>query len=174
MSTVSPANFAQAQARQQALTDAEWLLRCDELAQQQPVMFMELLTFRRDGATGTQTRALVDYLSSMQFLAAAVSASAAAPVKVEELRAAVRRTGQFFHAINTDDRQHFERMMRAWQEGVVERSEPVVWAGCVETLKQHEILSSPLMKDMVVTLYAIADVFSRRLRDNTPSRPSAA
>ena len=112
MSTVAPAHFAQAHARQQALTDAEWLLRCDELAQQQPVLFMELLTFRRDGATGTQTRALVDYLSSMQFVAAAVSASAAAPVKVEELRAAVRRTGQFFHAINTDDLRQMVRFVR--------------------------------------------------------------
>lgn len=174
MSTVSPANFAKAQARQQALSDAEWLLRCDELAQRQPVLFMELITFGRDGAAPAQTRALVDYLSTMQFVAAGVSASAAAPIEVEELRAAVWRTGKFFHAINTDDRQHFERMMRAWQEGVVERSEPVVWAGCVETLKQHDILSSPLMKDMVVTLYAIADVFSRRLGNNTPSRPGAA
>lgn len=174
MSTVSPANFAQAQARQQALTDAEWLLRCDELAQSQPVLFMELLTFGRDGAAPAQTRALVDYLSTMQFVAAGVSVSASAPVGMEEFRAAIQRTGHLFHAINTDDRRHFERMIRAWHEGMVQRSEPVVWAGCVATLKQHGILSAPLMKDMVVTLCAIADVFSRRLRKNTPSCSGAA
>jgi hypothetical protein len=169
MSRVSPARFARARARQEALTDSEWLLRCDELAQQQHVLLMELLTFGRDGASASQVRSLIDYLSSLQFLAADEAGPASAPVGLPELRRAVERAVCFFHAATTDDRPHFDRIIRAWNEGVALRSEPVVWAGCIETLKQHEILSSPLAREMVVTLYAIADVYSRRLGDRAAS-----
>ena len=61
-------------------------------------------------------------------------------------------------------------MIRAWYEAVGLRNKPV-WAVCVETLQQHGIMASPLAKGMVVTLYAIADVFSRRLGDDRARSP---
>jgi hypothetical protein len=166
MSTVS--KFAQALARQKALTDSEWLRRCDELAVQQRVVFVELLTFRRDGASEAQTRALVDYLSALQFVAVGTSESASAPVDIPELRGGIEQATRFFHSTTTDDRGHFVRMMRAWYEGVALRNAPV-WAVCIETLQQHGIMASPLAEGMAVTLYAIADVFSRRLGDGAAS-----
>jgi len=167
MSTAS--KFARALARQQALTDSEWLRRADELAEQQHVLLMELLSFGRDGASDGQTRALVDYLSVLQFVAAATSEPASAPVGLQELRDGVERATRFFYAATTDDPAHFGRMMRAWYEAVALRNKPV-WAFCVETLQQHGIMASPLAEGMVVTLYAIADVFSRRLGDMTGER----
>jgi hypothetical protein len=160
----TPSKFAQALARQQALTDTEWLHRADELAEQQHIVLMELLSFGRDGASDAQTRALVDYLSVLQFVAADTSELASAPVDLQELRAGVERAMRFFHAATTDDSAHFARMIRAWHEGVAQRNEPV-WAVCLETLQQHGIMASPLAEGIVVTLYAIADVFSRRLAD---------
>jgi hypothetical protein len=171
MSTVS--KFARALARQQALTDSEWLRRADELAQHQHVLLMELLSFGRDGASDAQTRALVDYLSVLQFVAAATSDQASAPVGLEELRDGVERATRFSHAATTDNSAHFGRIMRAWHEAVALRREPV-WAVCLETLQQHEIMASPLAEGMVVTLYAIADVFSRRLGDVRPTSPVVA
>ena len=130
---------------------------------------MELLSFGRDGASDAQTRALVDYLSVLQFVAAATSELASAPVDLQELRAGVERATHFFHAATTDNPAHFGRMIRAWYEAVGLRNKPV-WAVCVETLQQHGIMASPLAEGMVVTLYAIADVFSRRLGDMTGER----
>jgi hypothetical protein len=166
----SIARYAKAFARQKSLTDAQWLQRCDELAVEQRILFLELLTFSRDGLPPKQFRGLIDYLSVLQFVSAAVSKSASAPVLLPEFQAAIKRAIQFFHAITTDDRAHFERLVQAWGEGTVNRSEPTVWAGCVETLRDPDILAHPLSKDVVVTLYAIADVFSRRL-EKVSSQP---
>ena len=56
-------------------------------------------------------------------------------------------------------------MFRVWQKEVVSRGEPVVWAACIDTLQQHDIMSSPLSQAVVVTLHAIADVYSRRFAE---------
>ena len=151
--------FARELARQQALTDSEWLRRADELAEQQHILLMELLSFGRDGASDAQTRALVDYLSVLQFVAAATSELASAPVDLQELRDGVERASRFFHAATTDNSAHFGRMMRAWHEAVAQH---------------HGIMASPLAEGMVVTLYAIADVFSRRLGDDRTTSPVVA
>lgn len=161
---VSMAQYANALARQKALTDAEWLRRCDELAIEQRVLFLELTTFPRDGLSADLSRCLIDYLSVLQFIGAGISKSASAPVLLPEFQAAIKRTLLFFHALSTDDRAHFERMVLAWHDSTVSRSEPTVWAGCMEMLREPGILAHPLVKDIVVTMYAIADVFSRRLQ----------
>ena len=134
---------------------------------------MELLSFGRDGASDAQTRALVDYLSVLQFVAAATSELASAPVDLQELRDGVERASRFFHAATTDNSAHFGRMMRAWHEAVALHNEPV-WTGCLETLRHHGIMASPHAEGMVVTLYAIADVFSRRLGDDRATSPVVA
>lgn len=162
MSTVSTAQYTAAMKRQRALTDPQWLQRCDELAQQQPTMFFELLTFARDGVPADVARTLIDYLSALQHSAQAVSGSAAAPVLGPEFKAAVVKSMQFFHAISTDDRPHFDRMMKAWYESLVYGGEPVVWAGCVEILQDPEIMEHQLFPQMVVTLSAVAEVYAGR------------
>lgn len=167
---ISTTQFAQALQRQTVLTDPEWLARCDELAEQQPVMFFELLTFPRDGVPGDIARSLINYLSTLQFVGEAVSESVSAPVLMPEFQAAVKRTIRFFHAISTDDRPHFDRMMKAWVEGMKERGEPVVWLGCVETLRDPGIMAHPLCQAMVVTVCAIADVYACRLGQRGESR----
>jgi len=75
-------------------------------------MFFELLTFLRDGVPPNAGRKLIDYLSALQFASRAVSESVSAPpVQMPEFRAAIVKSMQFFHAISTDDRPHFDSMM---------------------------------------------------------------
>lgn len=137
-------------------------------------MFFELLTFPRDGVPAESARSLINYLSTLQFVGEAVSDSVSAPVLMPEFQAAVKRTLQFFHAISTEDRHHFDRMMKAWLEGMKERGEPVVWLGCVETLRCPEIMAHPLCQAMVVTLCAVADVYACRLGTEGAGRPGAS
>jgi hypothetical protein len=165
VSIVSTTEYSRAFARQKSLSDTAWVSRCDELAQQQRGLFLELATFLRDGLPLEQSRCLIDYFSTLQFVSCEISPTASAPVMLPEFQAAIKRTLQFFHAIETDDRQHFDRMIQAWHESVVTRTEPVVWAGCIETLRQPGILNHPLTEGIIVTLYAIADVFSRRFEE---------
>ncbi len=167
MSVLSTSQFAQALSKQKALTDEQWLKRCDELAEQQPALFFELLTFPRDGVPADIARNLIDYLSALQSASSTVSQSIFAPVPLPEFRAAILRTMQFFHALSTDDRPHFERMIKAWHETLVGEGEPVVWAGCIEVLRSKEVMEHRLFKEMVVTLYGIADVYARRLQNST-------
>ena len=164
MKHISRNEYVEASSKQKSLTDAQWLKRCDELALQQPVMFYELLTFPRDGVPADISRSLIDYLSTLQVISRAISEPASALVSMPEFQAAIKRTIQFFHALSTDDRQHMERMMKAWHEGAVGGGEPVIWAGCIEILRTPEIMAQPLFKEMVATLCGIADVYASRLQ----------
>jgi hypothetical protein len=161
---VSPIQYATVLACHKALSDEAWLRRIDELAVQQRVLFLELLSFARDGLPAQQVRCLIDYLATLQFVSAMISKSASAPVLLPEFQAAVKRAMLFFHALETDDWAHFDRMVMAFHESTISQTEPVIWAGCIETLHLPGIFDHALAKDIVVTLYAIADVFSRRLR----------
>jgi hypothetical protein len=163
MKQISPSKYAEALSRQKSFTDAEWLQRCDELATQQPVLFFELTTFFRDGVREDIARRLIDYLSVLQFASKAISESVSAPIALPEFQAATERTMKFFYAITTDDPAHFSRMMEAWFNGVMEKSDPVVWAGCIETLKSPEVKDQPLFKKMVCKLASIADAYAFRL-----------
>jgi hypothetical protein len=62
------------------------------------------------------------------------------------------------HAISIDDRPHFDRMMRAWYESVVEGGEPVVWVGCIEILRYPARMTRQMLPQMVVTLSEVAEV----------------
>jgi len=130
--------------------------------------------FPRDGVPANVARSLINYLSTLQFTAKSVSESASSPIPLPDFQAAVRRTMLFFHAISADDRPHFDRMMKAWVDGMKERGEPVVWAGCVEMLRDPETMAHPLFTQMVVTLCAIADVYASRLGKSGESCLSAA
>ncbi len=156
MSRLSPSQYAQALSRQQSFTDAEWVNRCDELAVEQPILFFELTTFFRDGVREDIGRRLIDFLSVLQFASKAISESIAAPISLPEFQAATERTMKFFYAITTDDPAHFSRMTEAWFKGVMEKSDPLVWAGCIATLRSPEVKEQSLFKEMVCTLASIA------------------
>ena len=134
MKRITPSQFTQALSKQNSLTDAQWLKRCDELAVQQPVLFTELQTFSRDGVPENIFRRLIDYLSVLQFVTKEVSESASAPISLPEFQAATKRAQQFFYATKTDDPAHLARMTKAWFEGLVEKGNISIWALCVETL----------------------------------------
>ena len=163
MNRISPSLYEQAMIKQKSFTDAQWLKRCDELALEQPVLFFELLTFSRDGVPADIGRRLIDYLSVLQFATKASSEAISAPISLPEFQAATERTGKFFYAITTDDPAHFGRMMEAWVQSLAEKGDPLVWAGCVETLSSSGMKEQPLFKEMVCTLYAIADAYDGRL-----------
>jgi hypothetical protein len=162
MSRISTSQFAKALSRQRALTDTRWIERCDELFLQQRVLFLELVTFGRDGATDPQFRALIDFRSCCQIVAVEEPGDVSSPVELPEFQSAVERATLFFKSLVTNNRGEFMGRMRGWYDDVVSRDEPVVWAACVDTLQQHGIMASPLAQAMVETLYAIADVYSRR------------
>ena len=161
---ISPSQYAQALSKQRAFTDAQWLKRCDELAAQQPVLFHEVLTFSRDDVPENICRRLIDYLSVLQFVTKAMSESIAGPVSLSEFQAATQRTMKFFYAISTDDPDHFQRMIKAWYESVVEKSDPMVWAGCVETLRGSGMQEQQLYREITLTLVSIADTYACRLQ----------
>jgi hypothetical protein len=166
MTRISPQQYAQALKKQQSFTTQQWLKRCDELAVQQPVLFFELTTFFRDGVREDIARRLIDYLSVLQFASKAISESVSAPISLPEFQAATERTMKFFYAIETDDRAHFSRMIEAWFKGVMEKNDPLVWAGCIETLRSPEVKEQPLFKEMVCTLASIADAYAYRLQQD--------
>jgi hypothetical protein len=139
------------------------------LAVEQPVLFFELTTFIRDGVREDIGRRLIDYLSVLQFASKAVSESISAPISLPEFQAATERTMNFFYAIETNDPEHFQRMTEAWFKGVMEKSDPVVWFGCVETLRSPELKEQQLFKEMVCTLASIADAYAYRLRQDFES-----
>ena len=70
---------------------------------------------------------------------------------------------KFFYAITTDDPEHFDRMIEAFFKGVMEKSDPVVWAGCVETLRSSGMMAQPLCPPICCTLASIAEVYACRL-----------
>ena len=160
---ISSTQFAKVLARQKALADAEWLQRCDELAIQQRVLFLELVTFSRDGLPDQQSRCLIDFLSALQYVSSEVFKSAADPVLPPQFQSAIKRAMLFFKSITTDDNAHFGRLVEAWHQGTANRCEPVIWAGCIATLQEPGILTHRLGEGIVITLYAIADIYSRRL-----------
>ena len=83
-----------------------------------------------------------------------------------EFQSSVKRAVLWFKTLQTDDKQDTARMMAAWLDSITRNSEPVIWAWCVEVLKKHGLMSAPLAQDIVITLYAIADAYSRRISGN--------
>lgn len=140
-----------------------FIARCDELAVSQHVMFMDLASFARDGATDDQITVLIGLLSAMQYLAEDMCKEAAKPVKMPEFREAVKRAVFWFKTLDCDDQADHRRMIDTWLNSMERQSEPVIWAWVTNTLKKHDILTCSLAQGMVVTIYAVADVYGRRL-----------
>lgn len=148
---------------QMKLTTSDALYaRCDELAVLQQVMFRELVSFARDGATDDQITELIGFLSVMQYLAEGISKGVARPVKMPEFRESVKRAIFWFKTYDSDDPADQKQMIGRWMESMEQRGEPVIWAWVTNMLKKHGILTCSLAEGMVVTIYAVADVFSTR------------
>ena len=162
MPTVSPKRLADALSKQESLSPQGWLDRCDELAVEQRVMFLELVTFARDGVTEEQLRELIGFLSVLQYLAKDLSQEVAAPVEMPEFSSAVERVVLWFKAYQEDWEKGVDTMIEDWLDEMDRTGEPVIWSLCTNTLQQHGILQAPLASGMMITLYAIADVFAKR------------
>ncbi len=161
MPNVTPEKMAAAIDMQNLLTTNDALYaRCDELAQTQQFMFMELASFARDGATDSQITELIGFLSVLQYLAESISKDAARPVKQPEFSVSVKRALLWF---KTFDSQGKDEMMKAWVQAMEQQGEPVIWAWLVNILRGNDMLTCDLAEEIVVTLYAVADVISRRL-----------
>jgi FixJ family two-component response regulator len=126
-------------------------------------MFMELVSFARDGATNDQITEIIRFLSIMQYLAEASSDHAAKPVRMPEFRQAVQRAIRWFKTSDSDDSANQQQVISKWLESMERRGEPVIWAWVTHMLKNHGILQCALAEEMVITIYAVADVYSRRL-----------
>lgn len=163
MPKLTPDQMAAAISSQMKLATSEALYaRCDELAVLQHIMFMELASFARDGATDDQITELIGFLSVMQYLADGISKGVARPVKMPEFRESVKRAIFWFKTFESDDPADQEQMIGCWLESLEQQGEPVIWAWVTNMLKKHGILTCSLAEGMVVTIYAVADVFSRR------------
>ena len=161
MPNVTPEKMAAAIDMQNLLTTNDALYaRCDELAKTQQFMFMELASFARDGATDSQITELIGFLSVLQYLAESISKDAARPVKQPEFSESVKRALLWF---KTFDSQGKDDMMKAWVQAMEQQGEPVIWAWLVNILRENDMLTCDLAEGIVVTLYAVADVISRRL-----------
>jgi hypothetical protein len=147
----------------QGLSDQAFVARCDELFVEQRLPFLELLSFARDGAADHEFKALITYLSILQKLAKEHFPAAAVPIEQDEFASAIKRAYNSFHSIESDDPAHANRLVQAWIETTMQRGEEVVWAGCIMTLQDGNIMASPFYDGMVPTIYAVADCYSRRL-----------
>ena len=83
---VSPIEYAKALARQRALSDEALLVRSDELAVEQRLLFLEIPTFARDGLPAQQLKGLLDYLSVLQSISATISIPASTQVLLPEFK----------------------------------------------------------------------------------------
>jgi hypothetical protein len=163
MPRVTPDQMAAAISSQMKLATSEALYaRCDELAVLQKVMFMELVSFARDGATDDQITELIGFLSVMQYLAEDISKGVARPVKMPEFRDSVKRAIFWFKTFDSDDPANQKQMIGSWLESMEQQGEPVIWAWVTNMFKKHGILTCSLAEGMVITIWAVADVFSRR------------
>ena len=164
MPRVTPDQMAAAINKHSKLSTSEALYaRCDELAASQQVMFMDLASFARDGATDDQITELIGLLSAMQYLAESISQEAARPVKMPEFREAVKRAMFWFKTLDCDDPADHKRMIDTWLKSMEQQNEPVIWAWVTNRIKLHDILTCSLAQGMVITIYAVADIYGRRL-----------
>lgn len=164
MPLITQQQYAAAESWQNSLTEKQWLARCDELAVEQRFVFLELLSFSRDGATHEQTVGLLSFLSVLQRLAHQVSSDCAAPIEEAELAAGVKRGWQFFQATSSDDPAYEARLHRLWFESVQASGEPLLWDGCWMLMRKTSVVDSPL-QGMVLTLFGLVDCYSHRLSE---------
>lgn len=173
MPVVTPSMYAQSMTRAGRLTGMAWTQRCDQLAVEQRFVFLELLSFGRDGTSGEHVVALMNYLSTLQDLAKGISAEASRPIEVEELAPAVERATLYFGKAAAGDAKHEKRTHRGWLASVA-AEQPVIWAACTELLQSTGMIHTDLGVGITITLYALTDCYARRFSaHDTAGHPTA-
>ena len=162
MPVVTAKRIAEAIKKQDSMSTEKWLAHGDELFIKQRVMFLELLTFGRDGVTAEQLKAMVDMLAVLQRVAEGLSDEASRPVEMPEFSDAVKRSYLWFQELQSGRSDELGRMVGTWAKGVQRTGEPAIWALLVNVIQENGILMAPLAEGMVITLHSIADVFSGR------------
>ncbi len=162
MPSLSPALLAQAIRTQESMSPGELVAHGDVLFSKQRVMFLEILSFGRDGVEEAHLRGMVDFLAVLQRVAESVSADVAAPVEMPEFSAAVERAALWFKALESDNSANMAPMIDSWLDGMQRKGEPAIGAMLVNLLREKGMIDAPLASGMVITLHAVADVFSTR------------
>lgn len=163
MPSITPALVAKSIRIQESMSLENWLAHGDVLFAKQRVMFLEIVSFGRDGVEESQLRGMVDFLAVLQRAAESVSAEVAAPVEMPEFSAAVERAVLWFKTLESDSRKEMAPMVDAWFKGIQQRGEPTIWALLMNLIQEKRIIDAPLASGMVITLHAVADVYSTRI-----------
>ena len=164
MASLTPALVAKAIRAQESMSPEQWLAHGDVLFAKQRVMFLEIVSFGRDGVEEPQLRGMVDFLAVLQRVAESLSAKIASPVEMPEFSAAVERAVLWFKTLDSDNLSEMTPMIDAWFAGMEKKGEPLIWAMLMNLLQEKRIIEAPLASGMVITLHAVADVFSARCR----------
>jgi len=141
-----------------------------EVANQQPLIFAEIANLAHDGAGGHELAGVVGYLTIMQ--RAATSINIGTPVSPDEFRESVNRAYEWFTARQKDGAEEIASRIAGWVGDVALDDEPGIWVACLELIKDHRLLEADLVVSLVITMHAIADVFSRRIESLSRNGPS--
>jgi hypothetical protein len=103
---------------------------------------------------------------------AATSINIGTPVSPDEFRESVNRAYEWFTARQKDGAEEIASRIAGWVGDVALDDEPGIWVACLELIKDHRLLEADLVVSLVITMHAIADVFSRRIESLSRNGPS--
>jgi len=132
-----------------------------EVASQQPLIFSEIANLAPDGAEDHELAGVVRYLNLMQRAAASIRIGS--PVTPDEYRESVNRAYDWFTTLRKDGAEGIAAKITGWVCDVAIDREPGIWVACLELIKAHRLLEADLVASLIITMHAIADVFSRRI-----------
>ena len=132
-----------------------------EVASQQPTIFSEIANLAPDGAEDHELAGVVRYLTLMQRAAASIRIGS--PVSPDEYRESVNRAYDWFTTLRNNGAEGIAAKITGWVCDVAIDREPGVWVPCLELIKAHRLLEAGLVASLIITMHAIADVFSRRI-----------
>ena len=140
---------------------ADVLATTREVANQQPRIFAEIANLARDGAEGHELAGVVSFLAIMQ--RAATSIRIGSPVSPDEYRESVNRAYDWFTTLQKDGAEEIPARVARWVDDVALEGEPGIWVAYLELIRAHRIFEADLVASLIITMHAIADVFSRRI-----------
>ena len=132
-----------------------------EVEPKQPLIFAEIASLARDGASDHELAGVVGYLTLMQRAAASINVGTT--VSPDEYRESVNRAYDWFTTLQNDGAEGMASRIAGWVADVALDGEPGIWVACLELIKTHRLLEADLVGPLIITMHAIADVFSRRI-----------
>jgi hypothetical protein len=94
---------------------------------------------------------------------AAISLRIGSQVSPDEYRESVNRACDWFTSLQKGGAEGMASRIAGWVADVALDGEPSIWVACLELIKTHRLLESDLVAPLIITMHAIADVFSRRI-----------